>query len=122
MPTLYFYKGTPFVYECMLPYDAAMTLGKEQIAGGLRLSNLSLEEQAKDYFQQLDIIESCLFKHSKEGMMTNKCKAKVAKELNMSINKLYGLWCVNICSLLIMKKLVNDDMNGVINIEMSKKR
>jgi hypothetical protein len=122
MTTLYYYKGTPFVYDCMLSQDNAMQLGKEQIALGLRLSGISLEQQATDYFQQLDIVETCLFKHSKDGMMTNKCKVKVSKELGMSIDKLYGMWCVNICSLLIMKKLKDDDMNGIMSIQMSKRR
>ena len=120
--TLYFYKGTPFAYECMLSQDNAMKLGKKQIALGLRLSGISLEQQAADYLKQLDTIEACLFKHSKDGMMTNKCKVKVSKELGMSIDKLYDMWCVNICSLLIMNKLKNDDMNGFMSMQMSKKR
>jgi hypothetical protein len=98
--------------------------GKEQIALGLRLSKLSLEEQAKIYLGQLDMIELYIHKHSLShgGNITKKVLVKVAKEMNMSIDKLYGLWCLNICSLLIMKKLENDDMNGTMVINMTKKR
>jgi hypothetical protein len=124
MTTIYYYKGTPFMYDCMLPYEAGMKGGKEQIALGLRLSNLSLEEQATIYLAQLDMIENSFVKHSLShgGNITKKVLVKVAKEMNMSIDKLYGLWCVNICSLLIMKKLENDDMNGTMVIGMNKKR
>jgi hypothetical protein len=124
MTTIYYYKGTPFSYDCMLPYEEGMRGGKEQIALGLRLSKLSLEEQAKIYLEQLDLIESCFYKHSLSngGNITKKVLIKVAKEMDMSIDKLYGVWCLNICSLLIMKKLKNDDMNGTMVIDMTKKR
>ena len=98
-----------------------MLLGKEQIAAGMRLSNLSIEEQSKDYFQQLDIVEQAIFKHSKGGVSSKKTAGKVAKELDQSIETLYAIWCVNICSLLIMKKLENDDMNGTITVCVSKR-
>jgi len=125
MTTLYYYKGTPFDYEeSFLPYEEGMKLGKEQIALGLRLSKLSLEEQAKIYLEQLNMIEDSIVKHSlpNGGNITKKVLVKVAKEMNMSVDKLYGLWCVNICSLLIMKKLKNDNMNGTMVINMTKKR
>jgi len=120
--TLYFYKGTAFPSNFELSQDIAMKMGKEQIAVGLRLSKLSLEEQAKTYLEQLDIIEACIFKHSKDGIMTRKTNYKVSKELNMSLEKAYAMWCVNICSLLVMKKLNNDNMNGFMSMQMSKKR
>jgi hypothetical protein len=124
MTTLYYYKGTPFCNDWTLPYEEGMKGGKEQIALGLRLSNLSLEEQAKIYLEQLDMIELCIHKHSLShgGNITKKVIAKVANDMNMSADKLYAVWCLNICSLLIMKKLKNDDMNGTMVINMTKKR
>ena len=117
MTTLYFYKGTAFPNNYFhLPYDKGMLMGKEQIAAGLRMVNLSIEEQSKDYFQQLDIIEQAILKHCKDGLSTKKTLGKVAKELDHSIDSMYALWCVNICSLLIMKKLKNDDMNGLLTM------
>ena len=98
-----------------------MLLGKEQIVEGMRMSNLSIEEQSKDYFQQLDILEQTIFKHSKGGLTTKKTLGKVAKELGQSIETLYAMWCVNICSLLVMKKLENDDMNGTITLCVAKR-
>ena len=122
MATLYFYKGTAFPNtNYHLPCDKAMLLGKEQIVEGMRMSNLSIEEQSKDYFQQLDILERTIFKHSKGGLTTKKTLGKVAKELGQSIETLYAMWCVNICSLLVMKKLENDDMNGTITVCVAKR-
>jgi hypothetical protein len=108
---LYFYKGTSFspVY---IPLDKCMEAGKEQIVLGLRLSGMSLEEQAKLYLEQLDTIEACLFECCPE-YMNRKTARRVSVKLNMSIEKIYTMWSVNICSLLIMKKLKNDDMNGI---------
>jgi hypothetical protein len=117
MATLYFYKGTPFgQWEKTLSYENAMTGGKEQIALGLRRSGLSLEQQATEYLQQLDIIEDSFVKYAKGGEITRKVIAKVAKAMDLSIDKLYAMWCINICSLLIMKKLENDNMNGIMTI------
>ena len=122
MATLYFYKGTAFPNtNYHLPCDKAMLLGKEQIVAGMRMSNLSIEEQSKDYFQQLDMMEQAIFKNCKDGFVTKKTLGKVAKELGQSIDTLYAMWCVNICSLLIMKKLENDNMNGPITMYGSKR-
>ena len=117
MTTMYFYKGTPFgQWEKMLSYDDAMAGGRAQIASGLRRANSSIEEQAEFYLQQLDSIEASFCRHAKNGEITRKVLVKVAKEQNMSIDKMYALWCINICSLLILKKLKDDDMNGIMQI------
>ena len=107
---LYFYKGTCWA-PLHIPLSGCMQAGKEQIELGLRISGMSLDEQAKLYFEQLDQIENCLCKHA-PFHMDRKTERRVSKALNMSTDKIYMTWCINICSLLIMKKLQNDDMNG----------
>jgi len=123
MTTLYFYKGTPFgQWEKQLSYKTAMAGGKAQIETGLRISKMSLEEQAVFYFQQLDCMEAAFCRHSRNGEITRKAIVRVAKELDMSIDKLYATWCIDICSLLIMKKIKDDNMNGIMQMSMSKTR
>lgn len=92
-----------------------MALGKEQIANGLRMSGLGLEEQAKDYLEQLNIIEEQLYKYCNPSSESGY--KKVAKIVGMSPDEMYAMWCVNICSLLIMKKIPNDEMNGIVTMD-----
>jgi len=108
---LYFYKGTSWSPLYISQADC-MIAGREQIAAGLRLSGMSIEEQAKLYFQQLDTIEQCLCDCA-PVVMNRKTARRVSAKLNMSIEKIYTMWAVNICSLLIMKKLNDDDKNGL---------
>jgi hypothetical protein len=123
MTTLYFYKGTPFgQWEKQLSYKTAMAGGKAQIELGLRVTKMSLEEQSAFYFQQLDCMEAGFCRHARNGEITRKTIVKVAKEMDLSVDKLYSIWCINICSLLIMKKIKDDDMNGIMHMSMSKTR
>ena len=114
MPTLYFYKGTTMPMFALEQKDA-FVLAKEQLALGLRMSNISLEDQAKDYFDQLNIIEEAMYKYcnvaSKEGFK------KVSLVLNHSEEEIYSLWCINICCLLILKKIPDDNMNGITQLD-----
>ena len=112
---MYFYKGTAVMpNDYNLPMEDAMALGKEQVANGLRMSGLSLEEQTKDYFKQLDTVEQLYYEHCNPS--TEEGFKKVCKIIGMPPDQVYALWCINICSLLVMKKLTNDDMNGVIAV------
>ena len=93
----------------------AMNSAKEQLELGLRMSNISLAEQSDDYKNQLNKIEECMYKYcnpsSKKGIK------KVAKVLGQSVEDLYTIWCINICCLLILKTISDDNMNGIMTIE-----
>jgi len=120
--TLYFYKGTPFGgWEKQLDCDMAMLSAKAQLELGVRMS-MTLKEQAAAYLRQLDLMEASMCRHAKMGDVTRKVLVKVAKDMDMSIDKMYAIWCVNICCLLIMKKLENDDMNGIMRMKLQKTR
>ncbi len=112
--TLYFYKGTAFPITTTSPSSrTVMDNAKEMIALGLRMSNISLDEQAKDYFEQLDIIEDHLHKYCNPS--SKKKLKKVCSLLMKDEDELYATWCLNICALLIMKRINNDEMNGLLN-------
>ena len=110
MNTTYFYKGTCFPL-CIknITIKDVLKNSKDMLKMGL-ITNVSLEEQAQDYFKQLDIIENALFKYcnpsSKKGLK------KVCNILNKSDIELFTLWSLNICALLHLKKLNDDDLNG----------
>ena len=111
--TLYLYKGTAMPMMWLNEEDA-MKLAKEQLALGLRMSNISLAEQADDYRNQLNIIEDAMNKFcnpsSKKGLK------KVANSCNQSVKHLYTLWCINICCLLILKAIPDDNMFGIMSM------
>jgi len=116
--TLYYYKGTTMP-QMWLKEDDSYKLSKEMIVLGLR-DNVSLTEQSQIYFEQLNKIEEAMYKYcnptSKEGMN------RVSEMLNESEEKIYTTWCLNICALLIMKVLPNDEMNGLLtSIEKDEK-
>ena len=112
--TLYLYKGTTMPMMWLKEQDA-MNSAREQLELGLRMSNISLSEQSDDYKNQLNKIEECMYKYcnpsSEEGIK------KVAKVCGQSVEHLYGLWCINICCLLILKIIPDDNMNGIMTIE-----
>ena len=114
MPTLYFYKGTTMPMMKLEEKDA-FKLAKEQLALGLRMCNMSLKDQAKDYFKQLDTIESLMYQHC--NPTTPKKFKKVCQLLGQSEDAVYILWCLNICCLLILKRMSDDNMNGIMRLE-----
>jgi hypothetical protein len=93
----------------------AMKLAKEQLELGIRMSGMSLMEQKKDYFEQLELIEDTLNKYCNPS--SEKKMKKVSKILNKPIDDIYSLWCINICCLLILKAIPDDDMNGIMKIK-----
>jgi gamma-glutamylcysteine synthetase len=94
----------------------AMKLAKEQLELGIRMSGMSLMEQKKDYFEQLELIEDTLNKYC-NGVEAKKGMKKVSKILNQPVKTIYSMWCINICCLLILKAIPDDDMYGIMKIK-----
>jgi len=114
---LFFYKGscTPSVITGENEEEAVMKFAKDMIVQGLRFGE-SLEQQKADYVQQLDVMEQALFDAQKAGWMNYKMFKKACKSVNKMEDTFHSLWSLNICALLILKVIKNDDRNGVLRI------
>jgi len=117
--TRFFYKGTQFPIALVGENTAQEIIknANEMIIMGLR-NNISLEEQKKAYKKQLDMIEQKLFDI---GSTQNKSKIEkgltnIAKYFNSTIDDIHSLWMLNVCALLKLKVIENDDMNGLLTI------
>lgn len=118
--TQYFYKGTPFPRQGLIE-EEVMKSAREMIVLGLRTGH-SLKQQAKKYLAQLNFMEKTLCKYSTEPSF-NKAMENVYKDIkNSSMNQgnpdlIYGIWSLNICALIIMKVLPDDDKNGIMTFK-----
>ena len=111
--SLYFYNGSsyPRMYEeCP---EELMKQAKYMIALGLR-HGVSMDEQTNDYFIQLGIMEDALLKY--DGNYTEKNMKKIADSLGQDEDKIFITWILNVCALVIMKRLPDNDMHGVMTI------
>ncbi len=118
--THFYYKGTTFpqylegenIAEDMKKY------ANEMIVEGLR-NNVSLEEQKKDYKEQLDMIEGvmCEIIGNKSTQKKKECEKycnEIAEYLEQDIDDINSLWMLNICALLKLKVIEDDNMNGIL--------
>ena len=112
---LFFYKGTTFPKIVDIPYlEKIMFQGADvMIARGLRMG-VSMEEQKKDYKEQLDLMEQTLCDTAQGKMMDADTIDRAAKKMCISIDTFYSMWCLNICALLKMKVIKNDNDNGML--------
>ena len=109
--TMFFYKGSAFPMITDISYDTAMKSAKDMIVLGLRFG-VSMEQQSNDYKEQLDLIERVLYQYS--GHYTKKNMKKIFKELGIDEDQTYAIWYLNICALLIMKKIPNNNNYGTL--------
>ena len=105
----YFYKGTAWPQYPTIPVKEAMDAGKEMIVRGLK-GGLSLDAQAEIYKSQLDLFEGTMVKYA--NPTTEKGMNKVASILNKDLDSIGSMWIANVCALLHLKKIQNDNMNG----------
>lgn len=118
--THFYYKGTTFP-QYLEGENVAYNMKKyanEMIIMGLR-NNVSLEEQKKDYKEQLDMIEEVIFEvFGKKGTGNEKeCKKylnEIAEHFNSAIEDIQSMWMLNICALLKLKVIEDDNMNGIL--------
>jgi hypothetical protein len=115
--TLFFYKGTAFpMYRAGNSVSVSSETTKvamDMILLGLK-QGVSRETQITDYKTKLDEIEQLLCKHcnpsSEAGLQ------RFAKIMNDTSDRIYSLWSLNICALLILKVLKHDNENGFLTI------
>lgn len=116
--TRYFYKGTCFP----IPLPAAdqeliMECAKDCIAGGLRDGD-TMKSLATLFKAQLDEIIEKLVELEKKN--NGKCSREdlVSLAANEPFTRepehLVVVWAMNVCALLIMKEIEDDEMNGVL--------
>ena len=118
----FFYKGTPFPIEAVtekikhISYDFAMKYAREMIANNLRKGE-SMEAQSNRYTNELDCVNNALISFERRNgiyCFNKKNVEKICDMLGHSVEDIVCGWCLNICALLILKKIPNDDMNGVV--------
>ena len=76
---------------------------------------VTLDEQKKDYFEQLDLIEKVLCATSNKGRIDEKTVKKACKLMKKDEDSVYIIWCLNICALLKLKAIKDDNMNGIVS-------
>jgi len=115
---LFFYKGTshPQVIDAPDAEEHFMKQANEMILLGMR-QGVSMKQQKADYIEQLDIMERALFNVSNGELLTKKAILKAAEIVGQTADKFYCLWCLNICALIKMKVLKDDNENGIMRIE-----
>lgn len=124
--THFFYKGTtfPMFYQGKNVAEDMKKLANEMIIMGLR-HNVSLEEQKKDYKEQLDMIEEVLCeiigkKSTKDIKQCKKYLKKIAEHFGKPIERIQSMWMLNICALLKLKVIEDDEMNGILVAKLIK--
>ena len=118
--THFYYKGTTFpqFLEGENVADNMKKIANEMIVEGLR-NNVSLEEQKEDYKEQLDMIEGVMYEiiGNKSTQNKKECKKylnKIAEYIGKPIEDIHSLWMLNICALLKLKVIEDDNMNGIL--------
>lgn len=112
--TLYYFNGSTFpMFKIADTYDYFNKQSVEMIKMGIK-TGVSKEEQIQDYKNQLSMIETLLYQHcnpySEQGMKF------ICEFLEEKEEKIYIVWCLNICALLNLNALTNDNDNGVLHL------
>jgi len=118
---LFFYKGSTFPEVIRKPdyHIEVMKLASEMIVLGLQ-HGVSLTEQKADYVAQLDLLEKSLHDASNGRAITKKSIKKAVAltgGLVRSPDHFNIIWCLNICALLKMNVIKDDNDNGMVYIE-----
>ena len=120
---LFFYKGTAFPCVIDAPdFEEQMMKGaNKMIISGMK-NGFSMEQQKQDYQAQLHFIEQTLQDNSQGGRVDEKGLLKAfqgeLKKMHAhdSIDSIHVIWCLDICALLKMKVIENDENNGILRI------
>ncbi len=113
---LFFYKGTahPRMVDAPDWENTMMKQANNMILCGLR-NGVSLEEQKKDYKEQMDMMEQTLCDTAQDKMMDEDILNRSANQLEISVDRFYSTWCLNICALLKMNVIKDDNNNGIMS-------
>ena len=116
---LFFYKGTAFPQVVDNPHLEAkmMESATEMIVLGLK-HGVSMEQQKKDYKEQLDAMEQRLCDFAKNKIMDESVIDRAMVSLGIeSRDHFYSAWCLNVCALLKMKVIKDDNENGILSAD-----
>ena len=116
---LFFYKGTAFPQVVDAPNLEAemMKNATEMIVLGLK-HGVSMEQQKKDYKEQLDLMEQRLCDEARNKIMDEGVIDRAMVSLGIeSRDYFYSTWCLNICALLKMKVIKDDNENGILSAD-----
>ena len=117
---LFFYNGTAFPQMVDAPdlEEKMIKNANEMIVLGLK-HGVSLEEQKKDYKEQLDLMEQTLCDTAQGKMMDDASIDRAWVILGLKDRQhFYNLWCLDVCALLKMKVIKNDNENGILSAYM----
>ena len=114
-----FYKGTPFPLALNIPnmdiFKQMKELWNECIIQGMR-DGVSMPEQAKNYFEQMNKMVKWFVKWAKKqkDKMLNgsKCGKDFEKDFGMDLTHGQSIWYMDVYMLMKMGKIVDDEMNG----------
>lgn len=113
---LFYYKGTVFpINTDSDKKEMIMNDADDMIALGIR-TGVSIEEQKDDYLKQLDLIEKAFNDTAEKDKSINVESAEKAIIMLgfKSLNHCLAIWRLNICALLKMKAIPNDNNNGIL--------
>lgn len=112
-----YYKGTCISQISSNNIDKLKKNLTKQIENGLRMG-ISLQEQINDYKTQLDIIEKLWYeselKYGNDESSKNLRIDYIVNNYGYNMDTIISLWFMNIASLLKLKVIQNDDMNGFV--------
>ena len=119
--TLFFYKGSAFPIANYKENVGEITMGlaNEMIVTGLK-SGFSMEDQKRDYKLQLDAMEQAIWDNTTDSRNAYDTLDKAIESLNALGLKIRGydefhtMWSLNVCALLKMKVINNDNDNGIL--------
>merc|ERR1711965_284618 len=73
-----------------------------------------MKEQIELYKAQLDVVEEALYKTDGSIPKTIEILNEDGRLGRRTEHSLYVMWCLNICALIKMKVIENDNMNGIL--------
>jgi hypothetical protein len=80
------------------------------------LSSISKEEQIEIYKAQLNEFKQAFEDEAVGGPLTEEIIKKVSLKLLSDENKLKIKWCLNVCALIILNAIEDDENNGYLEI------
>ncbi len=119
--TLFFYKGScfPISDDTENLVETMMGFANKMIVAGLR-AGVGIEEQKTDYKNQMDAMEQAIFDNTKDARVDYDTLDKAMESLKVKglvfedIDAFYRMWSLNVCALLKMNVINNDNDNGFI--------
>ena len=115
----FYYKGTahPVVVDIPDLDVYMMKMANKMIVDGMKCGD-SIEKQKIYYKEQLDYWEKTIYEQASGGEITEDVLERVSNILKISKDSFYNMWCLNICALLKLKVINDDNNNGILCVRM----